>query len=158
MNKYFKLIISIGLCFLAGGLGTLFTISAIPNWYQYLNKPFFSPPNWLFGPVWSILYLLMGISLFIIWNKNTKSILIKKHALVLFGTQLFLNAIWTPIFFGLKNLPVALFVIIFMWYFIYQTIKAFAKLDKTASYLLYPYLAWVSFATLLNLSVALLNR
>jgi len=155
MNKYLKLIICLAACFLAGGLGTIFTISAIPTWYIYLNKPFFSPPSWLFAPVWTTLYFLMGISLWLIWKKgyNKKN----KEAINLFIIQLILNAVWTPIFFGLKNLGGGLVIIILLWYFIFKTIKAFGKLDKTAAYLLYPYLAWVSFATLLNLSVWLLN-
>jgi tryptophan-rich sensory protein len=157
VNKFGKLILSIGVCLLAGGLGTIFTIPSIPTWYATLIKPSFSPPNYLFGPVWTILYILMGISLYLIWKKGTKTQKVRE-ALMLFGMQLFLNAIWSPIFFGAKNLFLSLIVIIFMWLFILRTILSFRKVDKTASYLLYPYLAWVSFASLLNFSVWMLNK
>jgi len=157
VNKFIKLIVSIAICLLAGGLGTIFTVSSIPTWYATLVKPSFSPPNWLFGPVWTLLYILMGISLYLIWKKGTKTQKVRED-LMLFGLQLFLNAIWSPIFFGAKNLFISLIVIIFMWLFIFRTILSFGKINKTASYLLYPYLAWVSFASLLNFSVWMLNK
>jgi translocator protein len=157
MKNFLKLFISILICFTAAGLGTLFTISAIPTWYATLNKPSFSPPNYLFGPVWTILYLLMGISLYLVWKKGFKNKKIK-DAIYLFGIQLFLNAIWSPVFFGVHSLLLALVIIVAMWFYIIKTIKAFAKIDKTASYLLYPYLAWVSFASILNFSVWFLNK
>jgi len=157
MGKFLKYTLSIGVCLAAGGLGTIFTISSIPTWYAHLIKPSFSPPNWLFGPVWTILYILMGISLALIWVKGVKTER-AREALMLFGVQLFLNAIWSPIFFGAKDLTLALIVIILMWFFILKTILAFGKVNKTASYLLYPYIAWVSFASILNFSVWLLNK
>ena len=157
MNKFLKYLLAIGICFLAGGIGSLFTVSAIPTWYAGLTKPFFSPPNWLFGPAWTTLYTLMGISVAMIWLKGLKNKKVR-DAIVLFGIQLGLNAIWSPVFFGAKNLFVALIIIIFMWIYILKTILAFRKIDKIASYLLYPYIAWVSFASLLNLSVWLLNK
>lgn len=157
MNKYLRYILSIGICFLAGGIGTLFTVSAIPTWYAFLNKPAFSPPNWLFGPAWTTLYTLMGISLAMVWRKGLKTRKVR-DAIYLFGVQLALNAIWSPVFFGAKNLFLALIIIVFMWVFILKTILAFGKINKTASYLLYPYIAWVSFATILNFSVWILNR
>lgn len=144
-----KLILSIGICLGAGILGSFFTVSAIPNWYSTLNKPFFSPPNWIFGPVWTILYILMGYSLYLVW--------IKKSIPTVFWAQLFLNFIWSIIFFGLKNPSLALVDIVALWVSIVLTIKAFSKINKTASYLLYPYLAWVSFAIILNLAIILLN-
>ncbi|MCX6705274.1 MAG: tryptophan-rich sensory protein, partial [Candidatus Woesebacteria bacterium] len=155
--KLLKYLLSIGVCFLAGGIGTLFTVSAIPTWYAFLNKPAFSPPNWLFGPAWTTLYTLMGISLAMVWRKGLKTRKVR-DAIYLFGVQLALNAIWSPVFFGAKNLFLALIVIVFMWVFILKTILAFGKINKTASYLLYPYIAWVSFATILNFSVWILNR
>lgn len=157
MSKFLKYVLSIGICLAAGGLGTIFTISSIPTWYAYLIKPVFSPPNWLFGPVWTILYILMGISLALIWVKGVKTERVRE-AIMLFGVQLFLNAIWSPIFFGAKDLVLSLVVIILMWFFILKTILAFGKVNKTASYLLYPYIAWVSFASILNFSVWFLNR
>lgn len=119
-------------------------------WYNTLNKPFFNPPAWVFAPAWTILYLLMAISAIIIWKK--------KKSLKIFWIQLALNLSWSPIFFGLKNITLALLVILIMWVYIVKTIKAFTKIDKTAGYLLWPYLAWVSFATILNLSIWLLNK
>lgn len=153
MIKLFKATLFVIGCELVGILGTVFTISAIPTWYANLIKPFFSPPNWIFGPVWTTLYALMGISVFLIYSSKKNN----QKALKLFGIQLFLNFIWTPIFFGLKDLSIAMVVIIAMAYYIYLTIIEFAKINKTASYLLYPYLAWVSFATLLNISIWILN-
>ena len=150
MKKFLTPIVFIIGCELVGFIGSAFTFSSIPNWYVYLNKPIFSPPNWLFGPVWTLLYALMGISAYLVWKK--------KGSLNLFLIQLGLNFIWTPIFFGARNLFLALVVIVVMWIYIVKTIKAFAKIDKTASYLLYPYLAWVSFATILNFSIWFLNK
>jgi len=157
MVKFLRYFLSIGICLVAGGLGTIFTISSIPTWYATLNKPFFSPPNYLFGPVWTILYILMGVSLALIWQKGIKKRTVR-DAMFLFGIQLLLNALWSPVFFGVRNLFLALIIIVLMWIFILKTILAFAKIDKTASYLLYPYIAWVSFATILNFSVWFLNR
>lgn len=157
MNKFLKFLLSVGICILAGGLGTIFTVSSISTWYTTLNKPAFSPPNYLFAPVWTILYILIGISLYLVWKKGIKT---KKsrEAVYTFGVQLFLNAVWSPIFFGYKNIFLALIVIILMLFFIIKTIVLFAKIDKKAAYLLYPYAAWVSFATILNFSVWFLNR
>ena len=157
MRNALRFLVSILICLLAGGLGTIFTISAIPTWYVHLNKPFFSPPNYLFAPVWTTLYILMGISLYLIWKNGTKTKKIRE-AIYLFGVQLVLNAIWSPIFFGAKNIFLALAVIILMWIYIVKTIVSFSKINKLASYLLYPYIAWVSFATILNFSVWILNK
>jgi len=157
MRNFLKLLTSVLVCFLAGGIGTVFTSSAIPAWYVHLIKPSFSPPNWLFGPVWTLLYFLMGISFYLIWEKGIKNRKIRE-ALMFFGVQLVLNDIWSPIFFGAKNLLLALVVIILMWVFILKTILVFGKIEKTASYLLYPYIIWVSFATILNFSLWILNK
>lgn len=144
------------ICELIGILGSYFTISSIATWYATLNKPFFNPPNYLFGPVWTALYALMGISAYMIWEKGitNKSVMV---ALKYFGIQLFLNAIWSPIFFGKKDLLLALFVIILMWIFICFTIWKFYKIRKIAAFLMFPYLLWVSFATILNYSIWYLN-
>ncbi len=154
MPKILRLILAVLLCEGAGILGSLFTISSIPTWYATLNKPFFSPPNSIFGPVWTILYLLMGVALFLIWeNKGSKG-----RALQVFFIQLGLNVLWSLVFFGAHQLLLSLIIIVALWYFIFQTIKAFARINKTASYLLYPYLTWVSFALILNLGIVILNR
>lgn len=154
--KIIPLFFSISVCFLAAAVGSVFTTGAINTWYVTLNKPFFSPPNWIFGPVWTLLYLLMGVSLYIFWN--TKTNIKKKHlGLSLFIVQLALNALWSILFFGLKS-PTAAFVeIILLWLAIFLTIKYFLQLSKVAGRLLIPYLVWVSFATILNLSIVLLN-
>ncbi len=157
MSKLTKIIIAVLACLLIGVLGSLFTAPSIPGWYAGLIKPSFSPPNWLFGPAWTLLYILMGISVAIVWHKGTKDKKVKE-ALKLFGIQFVLNAIWSPVFFGARSLFLALIIIIFMWFFIVKTIIAFKKVDKLASYLLYPYIAWVSFATVLNFSVWFLNK
>jgi tryptophan-rich sensory protein len=157
VNRFLKYVISIGISLFVGGLGSIFTISSIPVWYATLNKPSFSPPNWLFGPVWTILYILMGISVALVWEKGLKTKKVR-DAIYLFIIQLIFNAIWTPIFFGARNIFLGLIVIILMWIFILKIILAFGKINKTASYLLYPYITWVSFATILNFSVWILNR
>lgn len=149
------LIFSIGVCLLAGFLGSFFTVSAIPTWYASLNKPFFSPPNWIFAPVWTTLYVLMGISLFIVISNKKQAI--KDKAVVIFGLQLFLNFLWSVLFFGMKNPTLALIDIAALWIAIFLTIKSFSKISKLASNLLIPYLLWVTFASLLNLMIVILN-
>ncbi len=145
-----KLIFSIILAQSAGGIGTFFTFDAIPTWYAVLNKPVFSPPNWLFGPVWTILYTLIGISLYLIWTN-------KKGSLKLFLFHLFLNAIWSPIFFGAKNLGLAFLVILVMDITLILIIKNFYKVNKIAGLILIPYLLWISFASVLNFTIWQLN-
>lgn len=138
------------LCQAAGTIGSIFTFSAIPNWYAYLNKPFFNPPNWIFGPVWTTLYALMGIAVYLVWKK-------RKGIPFWFWVQLVLNALWSILFFGLQN-PILAFVgVVFLWLSIFLTITSFYRIHKTAAYLLVPYLLWVTFASLLNASIALLN-
>ncbi|MFA6532374.1 MAG: TspO/MBR family protein [Patescibacteria group bacterium] len=149
-----KLVLSLILPQLSGLIGSYFTINAIPTWYAHLNKPSFSPPNWLFGPVWLILYLMMGIAVYLNWIKNTKQ---AKFNVRLFFIHLFFNLIWTPIFFGLKDTLFALYIIIMIWIFIIAMIINFRKVNKTSSLLLVPYLLWVSFASLLNYFIWKLN-
>ncbi len=152
-----KLVISIIGCELVGLAGTPFTLTAIPTWYATLNKPFFAPPNWLFGPAWTLLYFLMGVAIYLVWTKDVSKKSAKKQAINTFLIQLALNFIWSPVFFGLRSPELGLIIIIAMWIAILVTIKHFYKLSRTAAYLLIPYILWVSFATLLNLSIALLN-
>ena len=152
MKKIFKLIISIVLPFLASAIGGFFTASSVSTWYVELVKPSFNPPSWIFGPVWTLLYLLMGISLYLVWIKKSD-----KNAFILFGTQLVLNALWSILFFGL-NAPLYAFIeIILLWGFIFATIFYFYKIDKVSAYLLLPYILWVSFAAILNLAIFILN-
>ncbi|HBO10883.1 MAG: integral membrane protein, tryptophan-rich sensory protein [Microgenomates group bacterium GW2011_GWC1_46_16] len=140
----------------AGILGSLFTFPAISSWYAYLNKPFFSPPNYLFGPVWTLLYLLMGISAYLVWRKYQFG---KKSRAFwhVYWTQLILNSLWSILFFGFQLPSLAFFEILAMWYFIARTIQESRQLSPWSSYLFYPYILWVSFASLLNLSIWLLN-
>lgn len=142
-------------CQLPGLIGSYFTVSAIPGWYSGLNKPWFNPPNYLFGPVWFALYILMGISLFLVWN--SKSNINKGSSFIIFSIQLFLNAIWSIIFFGMKSPGLAFVEIVLLWLFILISIVKFYPISKPASYLLIPYLIWVSYASVLNFSIWRLN-
>src|SRR3989344_4680708 len=137
MKDLSKLIISVVGCELVGILGTPFTISAIPAWYATLNKPVFAPPNWIFGPVWTLLYFLMGISFYLIWKQGWKKKI--RAAGMFFLAQLGLNFIWSPIFFGLRAPPLGLIVIVTMWVLIVMTMKKFYPLSRLAFYLLVPY-------------------
>ena len=156
LNSFFKLIIAIVVSELAGGIGSLFTISAIPTWYAGLAKPALNPPSWIFGPVWTTLYLLMGIAAFLIWNKGWGRKDVRK-ALYVFMIQLVLNALWSIIFFGLHSPLWALVCIIAMWLAIIWTMALFYKISKPAMWLLLPYILWVSFASYLNFSIWMLN-
>jgi len=151
-----RLIIAVLVCELVGSIGSIFTIPNIPVWYASLTKPFFAPPNWLFGPAWIILFALMGIALFLVWQKGFKSKK-AKVAGMFFVIQFAFNILWSFLFFGLRN-PFAGFVgIIFLWIFILATIISFNKVSKKAALLLVPYLLWVTFAGMLNCAVWLLN-
>jgi tryptophan-rich sensory protein len=154
--RLLQLFFIIFVCQAAGLIGSIFTFSAISTWYTGLNKPFFSPPNWIFGPVWIILYTMMGISAYLVWQRGVKKVPVSQ-ALNIFALQLILNALWSIIFFGMKSPPAAFLEILILWVFIVKTIQRFSKLSQTAAYLLYPYLAWVSFATVLNLAIVILN-
>ncbi len=154
--NYWKLTASIMICQLAGIIGSFFTVASISNWYLTLNKPTFNPPNWIFSPVWVALFALMGISFYLIWNKGIKSRQ-SKIAVMLFGVQLLLNIVWSILFFGLRSPLLAFIEIIFLWIAILLTIVYFYRISKTASYLLIPYLVWVSFAGVLNFFLFYLN-
>lgn len=149
-----KLALAVFLCLAAGGIGSLFTRPAVTNWYVTLEKPFFSPPNWLFAPVWTVLFLLMGVSLYLVLVSSKP----KKPAIAVFAIQLVLNVFWSVLFFGLRTPFFAMFEIIVLWAAIAITIKKFYEVDKTAAMLLLPYLVWVSFATVLNFAIWLLNH
>ena len=153
-ESWLKLGLSIILPFIASGIGSFFTFGAVPNWYSTLVKPSFNPPNWIFGPVWTVLYILMGISLFLVWTSKSQN---KTLAYWAFGIQLALNALWSILFFGMQN-PLAAFIeIILLWIAIFATILLFYKISRTSSYLLIPYFLWVSFASLLNFMIVILN-
>jgi len=144
------------ICLLAGAIGSMFTYPAIPIWYATLNKPFFSPPNWIFAPVWTVLYIMMGASVYLIWKKRKESNEAVK-GLIVFAAQLVLNTMWSVVFFGYKDIFFALLIIVFLWALILTCIIQFNKLSRNAMLLLVPYIVWVSFAALLNAAVWLLN-
>lgn len=152
--KYIKLIVSIVICQLAGIMGSFFTSDSVKTWYPTLIKPSFNPPNGVFAPVWTTLFLLMGISLYLIWTSKSKK---KKLPLTFFGIQLGLNILWSILFFGLKMPLFAFIEIIILWTFILLTIISFYKISKASAYLLIPYLLWVSFAVVLNFALFYLN-
>ncbi len=151
-----KLVSAVIVCQLAGAIGSLFTFSAIPAWYSMLNKPFFAPPNWVFAPVWTILYALMGVSAYIIWNKGLKNKKVKT-ALIVFMLQLSLNVLWSFLFFGLRSPLYGLIGIIALFASIIMTYVKFNRISKTASAILVPYIIWVAFAAVLNYYILVLN-
>jgi tryptophan-rich sensory protein len=155
VNKLFKLSLLVVFCEVVGLLGAVFTIPSITGWYVHLNKPPFNPPNWIFGPVWTMLYLLMGVSLFLVLEKKLKKQ--KNFLLALFFFQLLLNFLWSVIFFGWHMPLLAMVDIILLWISIALLIIDFWKFSKPAAIILIPYLLWVSFASILNLFVAFLN-
>lgn len=157
MAAMVKLILSVFVCQLAGFIGSLFTRSSLTTWYQTLKKPFFMPPGWLFSPVWITLYLIMGISLFLVWNKKTDKANLKKTALLFFLLQLIFNNAWPAVFFGMQNIALGVIVILALWLLILITTIKFYQLSKIAGILFVPYLFWVAFATALNIAILVLN-
>jgi benzodiazapine receptor len=152
-----KLVLSSAVTFAAPLIASIFTRPAQFDWYAGLNKPFFTPPDWLFGPVWTVLYLLMAVAAFLVWQKGLTHPLVR-IALALYLLQLILNALWTPLFFAARLPLVAFIEILLLWLAILLTILAFARLSKLAALLLLPYILWTSFAALLNGAIYLLNR
>ena len=158
MNKIVKIIAAVAVCLAIGYFSGTVTRSAILDWYPTLEKPSFNPPNWIFAPVWTALYIMMGIAAGLVWNRIKYETEVVKKALVFFIIQLILNAMWSYLFFGLRNPMLAGLEIIVLWLMIYETYIQFNKINKIAGYLFIPYLAWVSFATVLNASIWWLNR
>jgi benzodiazapine receptor len=157
MTKIVRLISSVSVCLLTGFLGSFATRDSITTWYAQLSRPSFTPPDWTFGVVWPVLYVMMGISAFLIWNVGIDKRQVKV-ALGCFALQLILNGLWTLIFFGLHLIGFALVEIVILWAAILMTILAFWKESKPAALLLLPYILWVSFAVVLNASLFLLNK
>lgn len=153
MPKIWKLTVSIAIPLLAGAIGSVFTAKSVSTWYATLAKPAINPPNWLFGPVWTALYIMMGIALYIVWEAKRE----KRKAFTLFGTQLALNAFWSILFFGMRQPFYAFIEIIALWAAILMTIISFYKVKRTAAYLLLPYILWVSYAAVLNYFLFALN-
>ena len=157
MNNFAKLIIAIAIPIAIGATAGLFTVTGVGSWYQTINKPSWNPPGWVFAPVWTTLYVMMGVSLYLVWKSGVSNNL-KRTAIGLFAVQLILNFFWSFIFFDQQQPGWAFVEIIAMWVFILLTIFAFAKVNKTAAWLLVPYISWVSFATILNYTIWKLNN
>jgi len=156
LSYFVSIAVGISISLAVGFLSSLVTRQAVPEWYSTLEKPFFSPPNWLFSPVWTILYCLMGWAVGSVWHYGRRHIW-GKTALYHFGAQLIFNGLWSLVFFGLRSPLLGILVIITLLILIERTIYWFQLVDKKAAILLYPYLAWVSFATLLNGAILYLN-
>ncbi len=154
--NFTKLAASVVMSLAAGAIGSTATVTGINSWYAYLTKPSFNPPNWIFGPVWTTLYILMGVALYLVWQQGLKKSFVK-NSFYLFILQLILNSAWSITFFGLQNPGLAFIIIILLWLIILMLIIRFYKINKTAAYLLIPYILWVSFASLLNFSIWQLN-
>ena len=158
MNKYTRIAVFVATCIAVGYLSGIVTRSSVVTWFPTLIKPSFNPPGWLFAPVWSFLYVLMGVAAGLVWNRIENDRPNVRKALVYFIIQLALNALWSLLFFGLKNPLLALVEIVLLWLMIYETYLKFIKIDKIVGYLFVPYILWVSFATVLNASIWWLNR
>jgi len=152
-----KLLVSLTVCLGAAGIGALFTSQSVDGWYVMLQKPIFTPPNWVFGPVWTTLYIMMGVAFYIVWDKHCPGKQ-KTLAYFLFAVQLLINIGWSAVFFGLHSTNGAMLVIIGLWAAIAATIQQFRKISTIAAWLLLPYLLWVSFAGLLNYAFWHLNK
>lgn len=156
LRELFGVAIAILVCETAGIIGSIFTASSVATWYATLAKPALNPPAWVFGPVWTTLYALMGIAAFLVWRKGLEHRDVK-IALGIFAVQLVLNTLWSVIFFGLHSPGGALVEIVFLWLAILATIISFARISKPAAWLLIPYVAWVGFAAYLNFTIWMLN-
>jgi benzodiazapine receptor len=155
-NQIIKLIASLLLPLGIGGIAGMFTSEAIPGWYASLIQPSFNPPNWVFGPVWTTLYIILGISLFLIWKLPASKQ--RNQAILIFLVQLLLNFCWSFFFFYFKMIGLALIDIVALWIIIVVMLVQFYKMKPVAAYINIPYLLWVTFATALNLAYFFLNR
>ncbi|BFM43301.1 tryptophan-rich sensory protein [Flavobacterium sp. CFS9] len=157
MNKSVKIAIALVICLMVGYSASVVTRPSVETWYPTLIKPPFNPPNWIFMPVWTLLYILMAVAAGLVWDKIKEQQEMVKMALGFFIIQLTLNAIWSYLFFELKNPMLALIEIVLLWLMIYETYLKFIKINKIAGYLLIPYMVWVAFAAVLNASIWWLN-
>ncbi|MFC4449122.1 TspO/MBR family protein [Halorussus aquaticus] len=154
-TRWAALVASVLVCELAGIVPSILTADEVATWYPTLVKPAFTPPSWVFGPVWTALYLLMGVALYLVWRSDRSRV--RRTALALFGVQLALNAAWTLVFFGSQAIVGGLAVIVALLALVVATVAAFARIDRRAAALLVPYLLWVGFATALNYELWRLN-
>ncbi|HAV11346.1 MAG TPA: TspO protein [Candidatus Moranbacteria bacterium] len=157
LQNAYRFFVSIFIAQSAGIIGSIFTLDSVSVWYPTLEKPFFSPPNWIFGSVWISLYTLMGISFYIIWQRGIERREVR-FAMSLFLFHLALNALWSIFFFGFQSPLLAFVEIVILWAVIVWMIFKFWKISRLAAYLLLPYIVWVSFAAILNFSIFILNR
>jgi tryptophan-rich sensory protein len=155
LSEWLALGVSIAICFAAAGIGSLFTDPEIGGWYERIIKPSWTPPNWIFGPVWTALYLMMAVAAWLVWRE--KGFGEARLALLLFAAQLFFNALWSVLFFGQHRMGLALVDIILLWGAILLTLISFWRLQPLAGALMLPYLLWVTFASALNYSIWKLN-
>ncbi len=154
-NALAMLVLFVGICLAVGGFGAIFTSGPVRDWYPMIHKPSWNPPSWIFGPVWTVLYLMMGTAAWLVWRRrNTADI---NSALILFTVQLILNAAWSPLFFGLKNPLAGLLDILPLWAAILTTLIFFWRISPAAGGLMVPYWLWVSFATALNFALWKMN-
>ena len=144
------------MCLAVGFLGSFFTRSSLASWYAHIKKPFFNPPAWIFAPVWTMLYILMGVAFFLVWEKGLDAEKVRA-ALGIFILQLVLNMLWTSAFFGMRSPALGFVVIVLLWSAIIGTTVLFFGISKIAALLLLPYIAWVSFALVLNAAIVYLN-
>lgn len=151
----YKILLCAVACLLLGSLSGLATGTAVKGWYAEMAKPSWNPPNWIFGPVWTVLYLMMGSAFALVWQASSKA---KNKAMLLFGIQFALNLLWSILFFGFARIDLALIEILLLWLMIFFTILSFYRIKALAAYLLIPYLAWVSFASFLNYTLYTLNN
>ena len=158
MNKITRILAVVVTCLVIGYFSGMVTRSSVTTWFPTLIKPSFNPPSWVFAPVWSILFVMMGVAAGLVWDRIEAEREAVKKALIFFAIQLGLNALWSYLFFGLRNPKLAGLEIIVLWLMIFETYIQFVKINKIAGYLLLPYLAWVSFASVLNGSIWWLNR
>jgi len=154
LNDIVSLGLSIFICLLAGFLGSILTQPSLTSWYSGLNKPGFTPPDWAFMPVWTVLFVLMGISAFLIWRSGHPA---SKGSLATYAAQLAANVMWSGAFFYLQSPLVGLIVVLVLWALILATIVRFYPISRLAAYLLLPYIMWVSLAVILNFSIWRLN-
>ncbi len=152
MKNWQKLVIALIIPQLVAAGGAYFTITGRGSWYQSIQKPAWNPPSWVFAPVWTTLYILMGVAFYLVWKSNA-SVKIKRTAIIFFIIQLLLNFLWSYIFFGQHLIGVAVIEIVCLWLAILATIFAFSKISKLAAWLLVPYISWVSFAALLTYAI-----
>ncbi|NIR49330.1 tryptophan-rich sensory protein [candidate division KSB1 bacterium] len=154
-RPWLGLVVFLAICFAAAGIGAVFTSMSVNSWYQTLTKPSWNPPAWIFGPVWMFLYIMMAVSVWLIWRQYGISVVVLP--LTLFGIQLFLNAAWSGFFFGLRKPGYALIEIVLLWCAILVTVLSFYKVKPVSAWLMTPYLVWVTFAAMLNFEIWRLN-